>query len=99
MYELEYAEGVAGDLRGLRAHERRRILDTMEEQLAHEPMRETRNRKPLVGLKLPWDQEEPVWELRIGTYRVFYEVDEVGQRVIVHAVRRKLPHQRTEEIL
>ena len=62
-------------------------------------MEETRNRKPLVGLRHPWNQAEPVWELRIGTYRVFYEVDAPGQRVIVHAVRRKLPHQTTEEIL
>jgi mRNA-degrading endonuclease RelE of RelBE toxin-antitoxin system len=99
MYEVEYAEGVADDLRSLRAHERRHILDTMEEQLKHEPARETRNKKPLVGLEPPWDQDEPVWELRIGSYRVFYEVDDVGQRVIVHAVRRKPPHRTTEEIL
>ena len=70
MYELEYAEGVADDLRTLRAHERKRVLDTMEEQLTYEPLRETRNRKPLLGLKPPWDQDEPVWELRIGTSSV-----------------------------
>ena len=99
MYEVEYSEDVADDFRKLRAHERRRILDTIERQLTHEPGRQTRKRKPLAGLKPPWHQAEPVWELRIGTYRAFYEVDEAGQRVIVHAVRRKLPHQTTEEIL
>jgi len=35
----------------------------------------------------------------VSSYRVFYEVDELGQRVIVHAVRRKLPHQTTQEVL
>jgi len=99
MYEIEYAEGVTDDLRRLRAHERKRILDTIEEQLNHQPMQGTRNKKPLMGLKPPWDRDEPVWELRIGIYRVFYEVDEAGQRVVVHAVRRKPPHQTTEEIL
>src|SRR5437899_9477433 len=99
MYAIEYAEGVADDLRSLRAHERTRVLDTIMEQLTYDPTQETRNRKPLVGLKPPWDQDEPVWELRRGTFRVFYEVDDVGKRVIVHAVRRKLPHQTTEEIL
>ncbi len=99
MYEVQYAEGVADDLRSLRTHERRRILDTMEAQLSREPTKETRNRKLLVGLKPPWDQEEPVWELRVGNYRVFYEVSEVDERITIHAVRRKLPHQTTEEIL
>jgi mRNA-degrading endonuclease RelE of RelBE toxin-antitoxin system len=99
MYDVEYAEDVADDLRRLRAHDRRRILDRIEEQLAHEPMQKTRNRKPLAGLKPPWDQEEPVWELRVGSYRAFYEVDDIRQRVVVHAVRRKAPHQTTEDIL
>jgi mRNA-degrading endonuclease RelE of RelBE toxin-antitoxin system len=99
MYEIEYAEGVSEDLKGLRARERSQILDRMEEQLTREPTRETRNKRMLVGLKPPWDQEAPVWELRSGTYRVFYEVDEEAQRVIVRAVRHKSPHKTTEEIL
>ena len=42
---------------------------------------------------------EPVWELRVGEYRVFYDVNEQEARVIVRAVRRKRPYQATEEIL
>jgi mRNA-degrading endonuclease RelE of RelBE toxin-antitoxin system len=42
---------------------------------------------------------QPVWELRVGEYRVFYDVDEVGGQVVVRAVRRKPPHKTTEEIL
>jgi len=99
MYTVEYTEGVLEDLRGLRARDRRRILDTVEEQLAHRPTQETRNKKIVVGLKPPWEHEEPVWELRIGKYRVFYDVNAEEERVIVRAVREKPPHRTTEEIL
>ncbi len=99
MFSIEYAEGVSEDLRGLRATDRKRILDKIEEQLQGNPSEQTRNKKMLVGLKPPWEHEEPVWELRIGSFRVFYDVDEQEQRVIVRAVRTKPPHKTTEEIL
>jgi mRNA-degrading endonuclease RelE of RelBE toxin-antitoxin system len=99
MHELEYTEGVAEDLKGLRASDRKRILDKIDEQLIQNPTEETRNKKLLVGLKPPWEHEEPIRELRVGKYRVFYDVDEEAQRVIIRAVREKPPHQTTEEIL
>jgi mRNA-degrading endonuclease RelE of RelBE toxin-antitoxin system len=99
MFEIVYTEGVIGDLKDLRARQRKQILDRIDEQLLHEPTRPTRNKKILAGLKPPWDHEEPVWELRIGKYRVFYDVDEEGERVLVRAIREKPPHQTTEDIL
>ena len=99
MYTLAYTEDVLEDLKGLRAADRKRILDKIDEQLIHNPSQETRNKKIVVGLKPPWEHEEPVWELRVGKYRVFYDVDEIGQRVVIRAIRRKPPHQTTEEIL
>ncbi len=99
MYEITYAEGVADDLKRLDASRRKQILNRIEAQLTHEPTRQTRNRKILVGLILPWEHVEPVWELRIGAYRVFYDVDEPARAVIVRAVRHKPPHKTTEEIL
>jgi mRNA-degrading endonuclease RelE of RelBE toxin-antitoxin system len=77
MYTIEYAEGVADDLKKLRTYERKRILDSIEEQLTYEPTRKTRKRKILVGLVPPWEHIEPVWELRVGEYRVFYDVDAI----------------------
>jgi len=52
----------------LTAAERSRILDAIARQLAHQPLGETRNRKPL--------RPNPLapWELRVGRLRVFYEV-------------------------
>lgn len=98
-YNIEYAEGVADDLANLRAYERTQILDSIEVQLAHEPTRQTRNRKILVGLLPPWEHVEPVWELRVGEYRVFYDVDEITSVVMIRAIRYKPPHKTTEEIL
>jgi len=99
MFEIEYAEGVAEDLRELRTHERRRILDTIETQLRFQPTVQTQNRKILVGLIPPWEHVEPIWQLRIGEYRAFYDVDEELLKVVIRAIRHKPPHHTTEEIL
>jgi len=40
----------------------------------------------------------PVWQLRVGDFRVFYDVDEQQQEVIVRAIRRK-GSKTTKEIL
>jgi mRNA-degrading endonuclease RelE of RelBE toxin-antitoxin system len=93
------SEGVVEDLKALRASDRKRVLGKIDEQLTHRPTEETRNQKLLIGLKPPWEHEEPVRELRIGAFRVFYDVDDEGERVIIRAVRKKPPHQTTEEIL
>ncbi len=77
----------------------RPILDRIEVQLRYAPTRQSRNRKILVGLVPPWEHVDPVWELRIGEYRVFYDVDESRSTVIIRAIRRKPPHRTTEEIL
>src|SRR5438874_11657952 len=99
MFTIEFAEGVVEDLKSLPARDRRRVLDQIDDQLTHTPARQTRNRKVVVGLKPPWEHEEPIWELRVGALRVFYDVAEAERRVVVRAVRRKPPHRTTEEIL
>jgi mRNA-degrading endonuclease RelE of RelBE toxin-antitoxin system len=99
VFTISYAASVAEDLGGVRAFERRRLLDQIDRQLSHEPTREARNRKVLRGLTPPWEHVQPVWELRVNEYRVFYDVDEVAEQVVVRAVRRKPPHKATEEIL
>lgn len=99
MYEIEYASGVIDDLAGIRPYDRRRVLDRIDSELADAPALEARNRKLLPGLRPPWDQELPIWELRVGDYRVFYDVQEKSRLVTVRAVRLKPPHKTTEEIL
>jgi hypothetical protein len=59
MFIIEFAPSVADDLAELRAFDRTRILDEIDEQLTHEPNRETRNKKIVRGLIFPWEHEEP----------------------------------------
>lgn len=53
----------------------------------------------LIDLTPTWEANPPVWELRIGAYRVFYDVDEDEKVVYVRAVRDKPPIMRTEDIV
>jgi mRNA-degrading endonuclease RelE of RelBE toxin-antitoxin system len=57
--------------------------------LTKKPTTPTRRKKLLEGLVPPWDALRPVWQLRVGDFRVFYDVDEERQEVIVRAIRRK----------
>jgi mRNA-degrading endonuclease RelE of RelBE toxin-antitoxin system len=99
MFVIEYATSVADDLAALLAADRRRILDKIDEQLIHEPTKATRNKKIVPGLVPPWQHEPPVWELRVGEFRIFYDVKQENARVFVRAIRHKPPHKTTEEIL
>ena len=62
LYAIEYAEDVADDLAGLRAYERKNILDAIDKQLSYEPTREVRHKKMLFGLVPPWEHIQPVWQ-------------------------------------
>ena len=99
MYEIEFSEGVENDLRSIPVHDRNVVLDAIERQLMHTPGAETRNRKMLTSLVPPFESVPPIWELRVGEYRVFYDLDEEFGKVYVRAIRRKPPHKATEEIL
>ena len=67
-YRIEFAESVKTQIRAFSARQRVAILDAIEQQLQHEPLVETRNRKLL--------RPNPLAprELRVGQLRVFYEV-------------------------
>lgn len=99
MYEIAFEENVEGELAGIRPFDGRRVLDAIWERLRDEPGVETRHRKILKGVKPPFHTVPPTWELRVGEYRVFYDVNEEEKTVYVRAVRHKPPHKTTEEIL
>jgi len=67
-YRIKFAESVKEQIKALPAYQRVLLFNTIERQLAHEPLTETRNRKRL--------RPNPIapWELRIGSLRAFYEV-------------------------
>jgi addiction module RelE/StbE family toxin len=82
-YRIDVTDEAKSDLAYYTAFERKLVVSQIREQLAHEPSIETRNRKSL--------RDNPIstWELRIGKYRVFYEVDEAPQSVRVVSVGHK----------
>ena len=99
VYEIRFARDIVKDLHKVPAFHRVQIVAAIERQLGHAPSVATRNRKPLVNLIPPWPADPPVWELRVGAYRVFYDVDEEQKVVSVRAIRRKAGGRKTEEIL
>jgi mRNA-degrading endonuclease RelE of RelBE toxin-antitoxin system len=99
MFEIRFAEGVEEDLRNIRIYYRNQILDAIAQQLAHEPDTKTRNRKLLENVVPPWQTVAPIWELRVGEYRVFYDVPPADSVVYGRAVRRKPRGTKTEDIL
>ena len=99
MFAIEYVRSVAEDVGNLRAVDRKRIFDRIEQQLSRAPTKPTRNRKMLIGLVPPWEHEGSTWELRVGEYRVFYEVEEDNKIVTVRAIRHKPPHKSLEDVI
>lgn len=64
-------------------------MDEVDTHLTKRPAMATRRKKLLEGLVPPWDAVRPVWQFRVGDFRVFYDVDEERQEVVVRAIRRK----------
>jgi mRNA-degrading endonuclease RelE of RelBE toxin-antitoxin system len=83
VFHLEITESARDDLRFLKPFEQRRILDAMAQQLPSEPLIPTRHRKPLRPNDLS------TWELRVGKYRIFYDVEEESATVRVKAIGLK----------
>jgi mRNA-degrading endonuclease RelE of RelBE toxin-antitoxin system len=99
VYEIRFARDAEKDLRKLPAFHRAKVIAAIETHLSDTPEAPTRNRKLLVNLVPPWAAEPPIWELRVGSYRVFYDVSETESTVFVRAIRKKPPGMTTEEIL
>jgi len=75
-YRIEYSPDTVDHLRAMTARQQRIILDEVDNQLAHAPTVETRNRKPM--------RPNPLapWELRIGVLRVYYDVEDEPEQVV-----------------
>ncbi len=84
MYEIEFTPEAVEDLKALGKFEQEEVVDGIESQLRHEPTVETRNRKKLRPNNVA------AWELRIGRFRVFYNVDDAVRIVSIEAVGFKV---------
>ena len=98
-FKIEIADLAAEELKGIRAFDRRRVVEEIGRQLEDQPTQVTKNRKRLDSAVPDFEHVAPIWELRIGEFRVFYDVDESAQIVFVRAVRRKPQDQTTEDVI
>lgn len=83
MFRIEFTPESLEDLRLLRVYDQRRVIESVEEQLRHQPTQATRNRKRLRPNELA------EWELRVGDFRIFYDTDEEDALVKIEAVGYK----------
>lgn len=83
MYVVEYTEQAHADLAWFKKHEQNVITDGIDQYLRHEPDFKTRRRKIL--------RPNPTasWELRIGDFRVLYDVDVQVQVVVIKRIGEK----------
>jgi mRNA-degrading endonuclease RelE of RelBE toxin-antitoxin system len=85
-YEIILSPEALEHLAALTARQRRIVLDAIETHLTHQPTTSTRRRKPL--------RPNPLasWELRVGQFRVYYQVESTDgeDTVYVIAVGRKV---------
>jgi mRNA-degrading endonuclease RelE of RelBE toxin-antitoxin system len=83
MYEIEYTQDAVNDLKWFRKHEQKIIITAIEVQLRYEPTVETRNRKPMRSNSVA------DWELRVGQFRVLYDVTEKVRIVEIQRIGQK----------
>ena len=82
-FDIVFTPEALEDLRLFRKGERTRIIEALEDQLSHEPNRETRNRKRLRP------NQTAEWVLRVDRFRVFYDIEELAHLVRVEAIGHK----------
>jgi mRNA-degrading endonuclease RelE of RelBE toxin-antitoxin system len=82
-YRIELTEDAKVDLAYYMVFERKIIVSDIRKQLTDQPDLETKNRKSL--------REKPIgtWELRVGKYRVFYELDRAARVANIVSIGHK----------
>ncbi len=81
-YDIRYSDEAIEQLKGLRAFDRTAILDQIEQVLGVNPTTESKAR-----IKRLHEPAPTQYRLRVGEFRVFYDVD--GQAVLIIQVLSK----------
>jgi mRNA-degrading endonuclease RelE of RelBE toxin-antitoxin system len=83
-FAVEFSRRARHHLKDYRKRDQQVILKAIVARLTDEPEKETRNRKKLE------ENELAPWELRVGDFRVFYDVDTDAECVIIVAIGHKV---------
>ncbi len=91
-YEIRLKPSAVRDMDRLRKYDAARVADGMEIHLGREPLKESKSRiKRLRGIS------DPDYRLRIGDYRVFYNVR--GDQVdVLRVMHKNETHEYYEEL-
>ena len=76
LFELEFTPDAWEHLQRLSSRDRTILLEAIDTQLRYEPSLETRNRKPMQPNSLA------TWELRVGLFRVFYDIEDNSVKIV-----------------
>ena len=93
-YQIILKRSAVIDMDRLRTYDATQVADAIQEHLSHQPTRESRSRiKRLRGI------DNPDYRLRVGDYRVFYTVDDVGRQVqVLRVMHKRQAHSYYEEL-
>jgi mRNA-degrading endonuclease RelE of RelBE toxin-antitoxin system len=83
-FDVEFSDIAREHLKAFRKRDQQVILDALDAQLTSQPDRPTRNRKLLE------DNSLAPWELRVGDFRVFFDVHVEEASVVIVAIGRKV---------
>jgi len=77
-FRIELIDAAKADLQRLRAVDRAKVLDRIETHLKHQPTMQSRSR-----IKQLRPETYPPYRLRADDIRVYYDVDEARQLVVI----------------
>ena len=82
-FDIDLTEGAQADLNWFAAYAQRIILDGIEVHLRYQP---TLGSHKIIAMR-----PNPVagWELRLGDYRILYDVDDTARAVTIEAIGEK----------
>ncbi len=84
-YRIEFVDSAKDDLWALRKSDRVKVLDKVETHLTYEPTLRGKSR-----IKALRRGTFPPFRLRVDQFRVYYDVIESEQRVVVYGVVSKV---------
>ena len=82
-FDINLTDGAQADLSWFTAYAQRIILDGIEVHLRYEP---THGSRKILAMR---PNRVACWELRLGDYRILYDVDDTARVVIVQAFAEK----------
>jgi mRNA-degrading endonuclease RelE of RelBE toxin-antitoxin system len=82
-FDIEFSPRAFENLKRLRKHDQQILIDAIAAQLTQQPDKPTRHRKKMEDNKIA------PWELRVGDFRVFFDIDLKKTVVIILAIGKK----------